>query len=143
MTHLTEQSGPDGSSTGEGDRPARGSHRSPAIWWTFAAGLVLAAAAIVAVVQNSRPVALHYLVWHANVSLIAIVLATVFVAIVLDELGGLAATAPLQGRPPRRAHATASGPATVGGGLGGSRAIHDPRPGECALCAPGWARDLS
>jgi uncharacterized integral membrane protein len=59
------------------------------LWWTFAAGLVLASATVVAIFQNSHHVRLHYLVWHLNVSLIVVVLTTALIAVFLDEVGGL------------------------------------------------------
>jgi uncharacterized integral membrane protein len=73
-------------------------HRSPAekarghglgLWWTFAAGLVVAGATVVAIFQNSHDVRLHYLAWHLNVSLIVVVLTTALIALFLDEAGGL------------------------------------------------------
>jgi uncharacterized integral membrane protein len=73
-------------------RPARhgaGGPRGLGLWWTFAAGLVLAPAAIVAIVQNSGQVRLHFLVWHATVSLIVVVLTTALTAVFLAEVGGL------------------------------------------------------
>ena len=63
--------------------------RGLGVWWTFTAGLVLVAAVIVAIVQNSRHVGLHYLAWRLNVSLIVVILATALIAILLDEAGGL------------------------------------------------------
>ena len=59
------------------------------LWWTFGAGFVLAAAVIVAIVQNSHRVGLHFLAWQVNVSLIVVVLTTALIAIALDEIGGL------------------------------------------------------
>ncbi len=59
------------------------------LWWTFAAGLVVASATVVAIFQNSRRVRLHYLAWHVNVSLIVVVLTTALIALFLDEVGGL------------------------------------------------------
>jgi uncharacterized integral membrane protein len=63
--------------------------RGLGLWWTFACSLVLGAALIVAIVQNSRHVRLHYLGWHLNVSLIVVILATALIAVLLDEVGGL------------------------------------------------------
>jgi uncharacterized integral membrane protein len=59
------------------------------LWWTFAAGLVVAGATVVAIFQNSHDVRLHYLAWHVNVSLIVVVLTTALIALFLDEVGGL------------------------------------------------------
>ncbi len=59
------------------------------LWWTFAAALVLGAAIIVAIVQNSDRVSLHYLAWHVDLSLIVVILATALIAVLLDEAGGL------------------------------------------------------
>jgi len=75
-----------------GKRLAR--HRSSGsrglgVWWTFGAALVVVAAVIVAIVQNSRHVRLHYLAWHLNVSLIVVLLTTALIAVLLDEAGGL------------------------------------------------------
>jgi uncharacterized integral membrane protein len=69
-------------------RDGRG-HHGLGLWWTFSAGLVGGAAVIVAIVQNSRSVRLHYLAWHIDVSLIVVVLTTALVALTLDEVGGL------------------------------------------------------
>jgi len=69
--------------------PAAGGPRGLGLWWTFSAGLVVAAAALVAIVQNSGQVRLHFLVWHATVSLIVVVLATALTAVFLSEVGGL------------------------------------------------------
>jgi uncharacterized integral membrane protein len=75
-------------------RKRRAAHRRRGLhglgfWWTFAASLVLGAAIIVAIVQNSSHVKLHYLAWHVNVSLIVVILATALVGVLLDEAGGL------------------------------------------------------
>lgn len=69
-------------------REKDGSH-GLGFWWTFTAALVVFGAMIVAIVQNSRPVRLHYLAWHVNVSLIVVVLTTALIAVFLDEVGGL------------------------------------------------------
>jgi uncharacterized integral membrane protein len=63
--------------------------RGLGVWWTFGAALVVMAAVIVAIVQNSRHVRLHYLAWHLNVSLIVVLLTTALIAVLLDEAGGL------------------------------------------------------
>jgi len=63
--------------------------RGLGVWWTFGAALVVVAAVIVAIVQNSRRVRLHYLAWHLNVSLIVVLLTTALVAVLLDQAGGL------------------------------------------------------
>lgn len=70
-------------------RKEQGSAQGLGVWWTFAAGVVAAAALLVAIVQNSQRVRLHYLAWHLNVSLIVVVLTTALVAVALDEIGGL------------------------------------------------------
>src|SRR5205823_4585882 len=66
-----------------------GGPRGLGLWWTFSAGLIVAAAAIVAIVQNSGQVRLHFLVWHASVSLIVVVLTTALSTVFLAEVGGL------------------------------------------------------
>jgi uncharacterized integral membrane protein len=66
-----------------------GSPEGRGFWWTFAAGLVVSAAVIVAIVQNGRHVRLHYLVWDMSVSLIVVILTTALAAVLLDEIGGL------------------------------------------------------
>lgn len=63
--------------------------RGLGVWWTFAVALVAAAAVIIAVAGNGRHVRITYLAWHANVSLIVVILTTALVAILLDEVGGL------------------------------------------------------
>jgi uncharacterized integral membrane protein len=67
----------------------KGSSHGLGFWWTFAVALVVFGALIVAIVQNSRHVRLHYLAWHVNVSLIVVVLTTALIAVFLDEVGGL------------------------------------------------------
>jgi len=63
--------------------------RGLGFWWTFAAALALGVAIVIAIAQNSHTVRVHYIVWHANVSLIVVVLTTALIAILLDEAGGL------------------------------------------------------
>jgi uncharacterized integral membrane protein len=67
----------------------KGRSRGVGVWWTFAGALVLLAALIVAVAQNSQRVRLHYLAWDARVSLIVVVLTTALAAVLIDEVGGL------------------------------------------------------
>ncbi len=69
--------------------PERTGSHGLGLWWTFGAGLVVAGAVIVAIVQNGHRVRLDYLVWHANVSLIVVVLTTALIAVLVDEVGGL------------------------------------------------------
>ena len=71
-----------------GGQKKRGSH-GLGFWWTFAVALVVFAALIVAIFQNSHHVRLHYLAWHVNVSLIVVILTTALIAVFLDEAGGL------------------------------------------------------
>jgi len=70
-------------------QPTGAQKRGLGYWWTFAVALIAFAALIVAIVQNSHHVRLHYLAWHANVSLIVVILTTALVAVFLDEVGGL------------------------------------------------------
>jgi len=63
--------------------------RGRGVWWTFAAALVLVAAIIIAIAQNSGSVRVHYLVWGSSVSLIVVVLTTALATILLDQAGGL------------------------------------------------------
>jgi uncharacterized integral membrane protein len=67
----------------------KGNSHGLGFWWTFAVALVVFGALIIAIVQNSRHVRLHYLAWHVNVSLIVVVLTTALIAVFLDEVGGL------------------------------------------------------
>jgi uncharacterized integral membrane protein len=67
----------------------RGGSHGLGFWWTFAVALVVFGALIVAIVQNSHHVRLHFLAWHINVSLIVVVLTTALIAVFLDEVGGL------------------------------------------------------
>jgi uncharacterized integral membrane protein len=67
----------------------RGGLHGLGLWWTFTAALVLGAAVIVAILENSRHVTVHYLAWHFSVSLIVVVLVTALIAVLLDEAGGL------------------------------------------------------
>jgi len=71
------------------DATGRTRLRGLGLWWTFAAALVVLAAVIVAVAQNSRHVRLHYLAWNTSVSLIVVMLTTALVAVFLAEVGGL------------------------------------------------------
>jgi len=73
----------------QGGRHRSRSSRGVGVWWTFAAGLVLVAAIIIAIAQNSGSVRVHYLVWGSSVSLIVVVLTTALAAILLDQAGGL------------------------------------------------------
>jgi uncharacterized integral membrane protein len=69
--------------------PGRARSHELGMWWTFGAGLVVAGAVIVAIVQNGQRVRLDFLVWHTNVSLIVAVLTTALIAVFVDEVGGL------------------------------------------------------
>lgn len=57
--------------------------------WGFVLALPLAAALIVFVAQNTGQVTVRWTVWKVSTSLAAVVLVTIFVAVVLAELIGI------------------------------------------------------
>jgi uncharacterized integral membrane protein len=58
------------------------------VWW-FVVALPLAAALIVFVAQNTEETTVRWTVWKVRAPLIAVVLVTIFVAIVVAEIFGL------------------------------------------------------
>jgi uncharacterized integral membrane protein len=63
--------------------------RGTGLSWTLVLALVMAAAIVVGVIQNSHGVRLDYLVWHGSVPLIAVLLATVVLTVALTSLVGV------------------------------------------------------
>jgi uncharacterized integral membrane protein len=63
--------------------------RGTGLSWTLILALVMAAAIVVGVIQNSHEVRLDYLVWHGSVPLIAVLLATVVLTVALTSLVGV------------------------------------------------------
>jgi uncharacterized integral membrane protein len=63
--------------------------RGTGLSWTLVLALVVAAAIVVGVIQNSHGVRLDYLVWHGSVPLIAVLLATVVLTVALTSLVGM------------------------------------------------------
>jgi uncharacterized integral membrane protein len=73
-----------------GRRPGRRREfRGTGVHWSLVAGLVLAVAILIGIVQNSQQVELRYLVWSGHVPLLVILLATVVLVVALDEALGL------------------------------------------------------
>ncbi|MDF1596145.1 MAG: lipopolysaccharide assembly protein LapA domain-containing protein [Acidimicrobiia bacterium] len=58
------------------------------IRWSLIAGLILIAAITILAAQNTQNVRLNYLGWTGRAPLVAIILATVFVAVLIDEAVG-------------------------------------------------------
>jgi uncharacterized integral membrane protein len=58
------------------------------VWW-FVVALPLAAALIVFVAQNTEEVTVRWTVWKVRAPLAAVVLVTIFVAMVITEIVGL------------------------------------------------------
>ena len=63
--------------------------RGTGLSWTLVLALVMAAAIVVGIIQNSHGVRLDYLVWHGSVPLIAVLLATVVLTVALTSLVGV------------------------------------------------------
>jgi uncharacterized integral membrane protein len=63
--------------------------RGTGLSWALVLALVMAAAIVVGVIQNSHGVRLDYLVWHGSVPLIAVLLATVVLTVALTSLVGV------------------------------------------------------
>ena len=75
-------------STGRGPGGRR-EFRGTGLHWSLIAGLVLAVAILIGIVQNSQQVELRYLAWSGHVPLFVILLATVVLVVALDEVVGL------------------------------------------------------
>jgi uncharacterized integral membrane protein len=56
--------------------------------WSLIAGLILIAAVTILAAQNTQNVRLNYLGWTGRAPLVAIILATVFIAVLIDEAVG-------------------------------------------------------
>ena len=63
--------------------------RGTGLHWSLIAGLVLAVAILIGIIQNSQQVELRYLAWSGHVPLLVILLATVVLVVALDEALGL------------------------------------------------------
>src|ERR1039458_79054 len=63
--------------------------RGTGLSWTLVLALVMAAAIVVGIIQNSHGVRLDYLVWHGSVPLIAVLLATMVLTVALTSLVGV------------------------------------------------------
>jgi uncharacterized integral membrane protein len=57
-------------------------------FWSLIVGIVVAAAAIIFVLQNAERVSVEFLGWNGHVSLAGLVLLVALAAIVLDEIFG-------------------------------------------------------
>lgn len=60
------------------------------LFWGLIVVLLLGVAIVILAAQNPEPVSLRWLVFEMDVSLVAIILATAVVAVILDQLIGLA-----------------------------------------------------
>lgn len=74
---------------GQAEIARRRQFRGTGLSWTLVLALVVAAAIVVGVIQNSHGVRLDYLVWHGSVPLIAVLLATVVLTVALTSLVGV------------------------------------------------------
>jgi uncharacterized integral membrane protein len=74
---------------GQAEVARRRQFRGTGLSWTLVLALVVAAAIVVGVIQNSHGVRLDYLVWHGSVPLIAVLLATVVLTVALTSLVGV------------------------------------------------------
>lgn len=63
--------------------------RGTGIYWGLIAGLVLAAAVIVGIVQNSQQVEVKYLGWTGHASLAVVLLAAVVATVALSTVTGV------------------------------------------------------
>lgn len=63
--------------------------RGTGVSWSSVLALVMAVAIVVGIIQNSHAVRLDYLVWHGNVPLIAVLLATIVLTVALTSLVGV------------------------------------------------------
>jgi uncharacterized integral membrane protein len=70
-------------------RGGRRQFRGTGLHWSLIAGLVLAVAILIGIIQNSQQVELRYLGWSGHVPLLVILLATVVLVVALDEVLGL------------------------------------------------------
>jgi uncharacterized integral membrane protein len=69
--------------------PQRERWRGTGIYWGLIVGLILAAAVVVGVTQNSQRVEVKYLVWEGHASLAVVLLATVVVTVALTTVAGV------------------------------------------------------
>lgn len=59
------------------------------LFWGLIVGFILAVAVIVLAAQNTGDVTISFLVWEFSTSLIVVILGSILIGIVLDELFGL------------------------------------------------------
>ena len=71
------------------DGGVRRQWRGTGLYWSLILALVVAAALIVGIIQNSQEVRLKYLAWEGNVPLIVVLLGTVVLTVALTSLVGL------------------------------------------------------
>ncbi len=64
-------------------------YRGAGIRWSYLFGSVLTVAIIILAAQNTESVEFEFLTWNYTAPLAAVILATAFVAIVIDELIGV------------------------------------------------------
>jgi uncharacterized integral membrane protein len=69
--------------------PPRGRRRGSGIHWGLIVGLIMAAAVVVGVMQNSQRVEVKYLVWEGHASLAVVLLATVVATVALTTVAGV------------------------------------------------------
>lgn len=70
------------------EAPQRGRWRGTGIYWGLIAGLIMAAAVVVGVTQNSQRVEVKYVVWDGHASLAVVLLATVVATVALTTAAG-------------------------------------------------------
>ena len=78
-----------GTSMTETGSPSRGRWRGTGIYWGLIAGLVIAAAVVIGITQNSQRVDVKYLVWKGHAPLAVVLLATVVVTVALTAVAGV------------------------------------------------------
>ncbi len=82
----------DGEVEGEGTAPAVGPERvfaGTGLLWGLIIGLILALAMIILAAQNTDTVNISFLAWDFSTPLIVLILGSLLIGIVLDELFGL------------------------------------------------------
>jgi uncharacterized integral membrane protein len=74
---------------GQAEGAGRRQFRGTGLYWSLVLALIMAAAIVVGIIQNSHGVQLNYLVWHGSVPLIAVLLATIVLTVALSSLVGV------------------------------------------------------
>lgn len=69
--------------------PTTPAYRGTGIRWSYLFGSILTVAVIILAAQNTESVDFEFLTWDITAPLAAVILATAFVAVVIDELIGV------------------------------------------------------